>query len=116
MPELQAHPRTLDRVFDAIADTTRRSILERLRAGPMTVTAIAHPYSMSFNAVSKHVKKLEDAGLIRRKISGREHFCHLNAARLEPAVTWMNHYQQFWTSRLDALEEHLIRTKERSKK
>ena len=107
---------TLDKVFDAVSDSTRRSILDRLRSGPMTVTTLAQPYSMSLNAVSKHVKKLETAGLIRREIRGREHFCQLDAARFEAAMDWMGRYSKFWTDRLDALERHLIEKRKRGMK
>jgi DNA-binding transcriptional ArsR family regulator len=107
---------TLDRVFDAVSDSTRRSILDRLRSGPMTVTKLAQPYSMSLNAVSKHVKKLEAAGLIRREIRGREHFCQLDAARFETALDWMGRYRKFWTDRLDALETHLVEKRKRGMK
>ena len=106
----------LDLVFDAVADGTRRSILDRLRAGAMTVTALAEPYSMSLNAVSKHVKKLESAGLIRREIRGREHFCQLDAARLEAALEWMAGYRKFWTDRMDALEKHILEQRKRRKR
>lgn len=106
-------PKALDAVFAAVADSTRRSILDRLRAGPLTVTALAGRYDMSLNAVSKHVKTLERSGLIRRDIRGREHFCELNAARLETAIEWMNRYRKFWTIRLDALEKHLIEKRKR---
>src|ERR1700733_11196414 len=105
----------LDGVFEAVADATRRSILDRLREGPLTVTGLAEPYDMSLNAVSKHLKKLESAGLIRRDVRGREHFCSLDAARLEAAMDWMEHYRAFWTERLDALEKHLIEKRKRGK-
>src|SRR5262245_9387916 len=82
----------LDVVFGAIADSTRRSILDRLRGGSLTVTELAEPYAMSLNAVSKHIKALERAGLIRREINGREHSCRLEAARLEEAMNWMSYY------------------------
>jgi DNA-binding transcriptional ArsR family regulator len=105
----------LDSVFEALADATRRSILDRLREGPLTVTGLAEPYEMSLNAVSKHLKKLESAGLIRREIRGREHFCRLEAARFEAAMDWMEHYRKFWTVRLDALEKHLIEKRKRGR-
>lgn len=105
----------LDLVFDAVTNSTRRSLLDRLQAGPLTVTGLAAPYTMSLNAVSKHLKKLEDAGLIRREIRGREHFCRLDAARLATALEWMSRYRQFWTVRLDALERHLIEKRKRGK-
>jgi DNA-binding transcriptional ArsR family regulator len=97
----------LDLVFGAIADRTRRSMLDRMRAGPLTVTELAAPYAMSLNAVSKHVKTLERAGLISRRISGRVHLCHLNAGRLEDAGKWIGYYSEFWNERLDRLEQHL---------
>jgi DNA-binding transcriptional ArsR family regulator len=104
----------LDSVFDAVSDSTRRSILDRLRSGPLTVTRLAQPYAMSLNAVSKHVKKLESAGLIRREIRGREHFCQLDASRFETAMDWMGRYSKFWSDRLDALEKHLIEKRKRA--
>ena len=116
MTHAESRLETLDMVFDAVADSTRRSILDRLRTGPMTVTGLAQPYAMSLNAVSKHVKKLESAGLIRREIRGREHFCQLDAARFETAMDWMGHYRKFWTDRMDALERHLIEKRKRGKK
>lgn len=108
---MQSHPAPLavqlDAVFAAISDETRRSILARLQPGPLTVTALAAPYSMSLNAVSKHIKKLEKAGLIRRDIRGRERYCALEPVALRPALEWMEHYQSFWSKRLDKLAEHL---------
>ncbi len=99
--------KTLDRVFSAVADATRRSILDRLRGGPMSVTELAEPYRMSLNAVSKHLKTLERAGLLRRTIRGREHSCRLNADRFEEAMNWMSYYTSFWSERMNALEKHL---------
>ena len=115
MPHAELCRQTLDLVFDAVADSTRRSILDRLQAGPLTVTSLAGPYPMSLNAVSKHIKKLEIAGLIRREIRGREHFCELDATRFQAATDWMNSYRKFWTERLDALEKHLIDKRKQGK-
>jgi DNA-binding transcriptional ArsR family regulator len=106
----------LDLVFGAVADATRRSILDRLRAGSLTVTQVAEPYAMSLNAVSKHLKTLERAGLIRREIRGREHSCRLDAARLEEAMNWMSYYSRFWSDRIDALEMHLMDKRRRGTK
>jgi|SRR5579885_410810 DNA-binding transcriptional ArsR family regulator len=106
----------LDLVFGAIADATRRSMLDRLRSGSLTVTELARPYAMSLNAVSKHVKTLERAGLIHRTIKGREHFCRLDAARLEEAMNWMSYYSEFWSARMDALEKHLVEKRKRGAK
>jgi len=83
-------------------------MLDRLRAGELTVTELARPYAMSLNAVSKHIKTLERAGLIRRSIKGREHFCRLDSSRLDAAINWMSYYTEFWRGRLDSLEKHLI--------
>jgi DNA-binding transcriptional ArsR family regulator len=100
--------KSLDLVFGAVADATRRSILDRLRSGSLTVTELARPYPMSLNAVSKHVKTLEKAGLIRRSIKGREHSCRLDAAKFDEAMNWMSFYSEFWGDRMSALEKHLI--------
>jgi DNA-binding transcriptional ArsR family regulator len=108
MVRVQNQAKALDQVFGAIADATRRSMLDRLRAGPLTVTELAGPYAMSLNAVSKHVKTLERAGLISRRISGRIHSCSLNAGKLEDAGKWISYYSEFWTQRLDRLEQHLL--------
>lgn len=97
----------LDSIFEALADVTRRSMLDRLRQGPLSITALARPYSMSLNGVSKHIKKLEKAGLIRRHIKGREHLCALDAGGMRDAMDWMNHYAEFWGGRIDALENYL---------
>jgi len=99
--------KSLDLFFAALADATRRSMLERLRKGPLTVGELAQPYAMSLNAVSKHAKTLERAGLIRRTIRGREHSCELQRAKFDEAMEWMSYYSEFWGSRVDALEKHL---------
>lgn len=106
----------LDAVFHAVADATRRSMLERLRGGALTVTELAAPYDMSLNAVSKHIKTLEKAGLIRREIKGREHSCRLEAVRLEEAMNWMSYYSGFWSKRVDALEKHLLAKRKKTRR
>ena len=83
-------------------------MLDRPRGGALTVTELARPYAMSLNAVSKHIKALERAGLIRRSIKGREHFCRLDSSTLEEAMNWMSYYSEFWRDRVDSLEKHLI--------
>lgn len=97
----------LDSIFHALADPTRRAMLHRLSAGETSIGELATPFSMSFAGASKHVKVLERAGLVRRRISGRTHLCRLEAARLKEARDWINHYERFWTSRLDVLERLL---------
>ena len=106
----------LDAVFAALADATRRSILDRLRDRPLTVSEVARPYRMSLNAVSKHLKALEKAGLIQREINGREHSCRLDAARLETAIHWMSYYSKFWNDRMDALATHLTDKRKRDRR
>lgn len=106
----------LDLIFGAMADATRRSMLDRLREGPLTVTELARPYAMSLNAASKHVKTLERAGLIRRSIAGREHSCRLDAARFDEALNWMSDYSEFWSGRLEALERHLADKRKEGRK
>jgi DNA-binding transcriptional ArsR family regulator len=116
MTQRQAKPEILNAVFSALADQTRRSILDRLRAGALTVTELAEPYAMSLNAVSKHIKTLENAGLIRREITGREHSCRLETARFDEAIDWMSYYSEFWTERITALEKHILQKRKRSTK
>jgi DNA-binding transcriptional ArsR family regulator len=99
----------LNRVFSAVADPTRRAILASLRNKPATITEIARSFPVSLNAVSKHVMVLERAGLVRRNVQGREHVCSLNAAPLQDATAWLDHYRQFWEVRLDALEHYVKR-------
>jgi DNA-binding transcriptional ArsR family regulator len=106
--------KSLDLVFGAVADATRRSMLDRLRDSSLTITELARPYAMSLNAVSKHVKTLERAGLIRRSIRGREHSCRLDAARFDEAMNWMSYYSEFWSDRIGALEKHLADKRKRA--
>ncbi|HUN45519.1 MAG TPA: metalloregulator ArsR/SmtB family transcription factor [Stellaceae bacterium] len=98
----------LDRTLSAIADRTRRAILLRLREGETRVTDIAAPFRMSLNAVSKHVRVLERAGLVRRDVRGREHWLVFDGAPLGEAEEWILSMQRFWNERLDALETFLV--------
>ncbi|HEY0229900.1 MAG TPA: metalloregulator ArsR/SmtB family transcription factor [Dokdonella sp.] len=97
----------LDLAFAALADPTRRRIVARLTRGEIRVTDLALPFRISLNAVSKHVKVLERAGLVRRERIGREHYLHLRALPLRDVVRWASQYERFWTQRLDALGEFL---------
>jgi DNA-binding transcriptional ArsR family regulator len=99
----------LDRVFSALADPTRRAILRRLTHRPATINEIARPFPVSLNAVSKHVMVLERAGLLRREIKGREHYCSIESRPLREADEWLDHYRQFWEQRMDALEAYVAR-------
>ena len=106
-----AQPQTLDRVFLALGHPVRRQILVRLAHGAATVTDIAEPFEVSLNAISKHLKVLERAGLIQRQVLGREHYCSISPQPLEDVANWLTYYQAFWISRLDALEQELIISK-----
>jgi DNA-binding transcriptional ArsR family regulator len=100
---------TLDHVLAAIADPTRRAILDRLTRGPARVTDVAEPFEMSLAAVSKHVRMLERAGLVRRTRQGREHTLTLDARPLRRVVRWTSRYERFWNERLDRLEAFFAR-------
>jgi DNA-binding transcriptional ArsR family regulator len=102
----------LDSVFLALGHPVRREILAHLAQGAATVTDIAAPFEVSLNAISKHLKVLERAGLIQREILGREHYCRINPEPLEEVSAWLTYYQTFWTSRFDAMEQDLIATKQ----
>jgi DNA-binding transcriptional ArsR family regulator len=97
----------LDDTLIALADGTRRSILQRLSAGDARVTDIASPYDISLNSVSKHIRILERAGLVRRRIAGRDHFLSLEPGPLDAAAAWMARERAAWTVRLDRLEAAL---------
>jgi DNA-binding transcriptional ArsR family regulator len=94
----------LDQVLAAVADPTRRAILDRLRRGPARITDVAEPFEMSLAAVSKHVQILERAGLLRRTRRGREHSLTLDARPLRRVARWTSRYERFWNERLDRLE------------
>jgi DNA-binding transcriptional ArsR family regulator len=97
----------MDLVLAAIADPTRRAIVDRLARGPARVTDIAAPFAMSLNAVSKHVKVLERAQLLRRTRNGREHTLELEARPLREVMRWMSRHERFWNDRIDRLETFL---------
>lgn len=103
----------LDHVFAAVADPTRRAILAALGRKPATITELAKPFPVSLNAISKHVKILERAGLVRREVVGREHYCHLEPRPLRRATAWLEHYRGFWEVRLAALERHVLAKRKR---
>jgi DNA-binding transcriptional ArsR family regulator len=104
----------LDQLLVAVSHHTRRAILARLKRGPLRVTEIAAPFDMSLNAVSKHLKLLEAAGLIRRERQGREHLIHLRPEALRNVADWAHGYEAFWGRQLDRLEDH-FQAKKRSK-
>jgi DNA-binding transcriptional ArsR family regulator len=97
----------LDSTLIALADSTRRTILARLSKGEARVTELAAPMAMSLNAVSKHIKLLERARLVRRRIRGRDHYLSLDPRPLEQAALWMETQRLQWTQRLRKLDEIL---------
>jgi DNA-binding transcriptional ArsR family regulator len=100
-------PDYFDETLIALADPTRRKILSTLAAGEMRVTDLAKPFEMSLNAVSKHIRMLERAHLVKRRREGREHILKLDPQPLDEAAEWIAKTRAFWTSRLDKLESLL---------
>lgn len=99
--------RQLDAIYAALADHTRRAILARLAAGDTTVGALARPFAISRPAISKHLRVLERAGLVRRTRAGRVSRCRLDARPLADATGWLEHYRRHWEQRFDRLESYL---------
>ncbi|MGH7360243.1 MAG: ArsR/SmtB family transcription factor [Candidatus Methylomirabilales bacterium] len=105
MVNYQARP--LDATFSALADPTRRAILARLARGASPVTRLAEPFDVSLPAISKHLRVLEDAGLLAREVEGRVHRCRLVARPLRNAAAFLSRYRRFWEAQLDALADYL---------
>jgi DNA-binding transcriptional ArsR family regulator len=101
----------LDRTFAALADPTRRGILERLGRGSATITELAEPFGISLTGLKKHVQVLEDAKLVTTEKVGRSRRCSLGPQRLEDAEQWIDMYRQMLDERLDRFGELLERTK-----
>jgi DNA-binding transcriptional ArsR family regulator len=100
-----------DETLLALAHPARRTIMQRLSRGELRVTTLAEPFAMSLNAVSKHVRVLERARLIRRRCAGREHFLSINLEPLDEAASWILAQRAIWTRRLDSLEA-ILRTED----
>lgn len=101
------HSPALDRVFHALAHPARRAILRRLSRHDQNLTEVTAPLKMSFPAASKHVRVLERANLVRRRVVGRTHICRLHAAPLKRAAEWTEGFRQFWEARFNALDDLL---------
>ncbi|MFF0294633.1 ArsR/SmtB family transcription factor [Kitasatospora sp. NPDC004614] len=101
------HSGSLDRVFQALADTTRRAVVERLVCGPASVSELARPLAMSLPAVMQHLQVLEACGLVRSEKVGRVRTCHLEPAVLRAAEGWITAQRTVWEHRLDRLGDHL---------
>ncbi|MBV9286790.1 MAG: helix-turn-helix transcriptional regulator [Hyphomicrobiales bacterium] len=97
----------LDSVFHALGDAARRQMLRALAGGERTVSQLAEPFDFSLAAASKHIKALERAGLVRREVRGRTHWCRLDPGPLAGAYEWLSFYERFWSERLDILERLL---------
>lgn len=103
----------LTTVFLALADPTRRAILERLARGEASGTELAQPFSISVPAVSKHLRVLEHADLILHRKDGRTHRFRLAARPMREAAAWLEHYRQFWEEQFDSLDTYLLATAEK---
>ncbi|MTI08295.1 ArsR family transcriptional regulator [Rhodospirillaceae bacterium RKSG073] len=97
----------LDEVFMALSDQTRRDLVHSLAEKEQTISELAAPYDMSLAAVSKHLKILEKAGLLRRRVDGRTHYCSLRPEALGHALDWISIYRRFWNDKLDVLDNIL---------
>jgi DNA-binding transcriptional ArsR family regulator len=109
-------PEQLTTIFFALADPTRRAILERLRHGEASGTELAQPFSISVPAISKHLRVLEHADLILHRKEGRTHWFCLAAGPLKEASGWIEHYRQFWETQFDSLDAYLSATSEEEQK
>ncbi len=97
----------LDLVFRALGDHTRRTMLQRLARGEQTVSELAAPHRMSLAAASKHIQTLERAGLVKRTVRGRIHYCRFDRRRLARADNWLRGYERLWDTRIERLVELL---------
>lgn len=107
---------SLDQVFAALADPTRRRIVERLARGRMTVGEIAGLFPISQPAISKHVRVLEESRILQREIVGRTHYCTLSPDAMREAMRWFERQRTYWNAALDRLESVLSKPSKRSKK
>ncbi len=103
----------LGRVFHALSDETRRGMLSALAERERTVSELAEPFDMSLAAASKHIRVLEEAGLLRRDVVGRTHTCRIEPGPLASAHDWLSFYEGFWTNHLNALDRLLRQDDER---
>jgi DNA-binding transcriptional ArsR family regulator len=112
----QAPQDRLSATFAALADPTRRAILNRLAAGEKSVTALAEPFEMTLPAISKHLKVLERAGLISRGRDAQWRPCRLSPAPLKDVADWVEHYRKFWEESFDRLDDYLKEIQKKEKK
>src|SRR5712692_118704 len=107
--------RLLDATFSALGDSTRRAILARLARGESSISELAEPFAMSLPAISKHVRVLEDAGLLAREKDGRVHRCNLAPRPLKQAADWITRYRAFWERQLETLAAYLDESSNKEK-
>ena len=107
---------SLGTTLAALADPTRRSILERLANGPATVGELAGPFRISQQAVSKHLAYLERARLVEKRREGRRHVCTLSAVPFQEVADWVEHYRHFWEQSFNRLDDYLRELKKKEKK
>ena len=105
----------LDRIFQALSDPTRRAILKRLTTSERAVMEVAKPFAMSLPAVSKHIKVLEGARLVKRTRKGSYSYLRLDAGAMKRADRWLEEYRKFWEGSLDRLEDYLKQEEEKKK-
>jgi DNA-binding transcriptional ArsR family regulator len=105
----------LDRTFSALADPTRRAIISRLHDGPKTVSELAEPFSLALPSLLKHVRVLEDSGLVSSEKNGRVRTCKIEQAALQATEAWIHQHVASWEDRLDRMDAHVQRIKGRSK-
>ena len=113
--EAASRTERLDAVFAALADPTRRAIIERLSHGEARVTEVAEPFHMSLNAVSKHIRVLEASGVVERQKKGRDHILSINTHSLDAVDGWIGRTRSYWEKRLDAMEQLLRELKKDQK-
>jgi DNA-binding transcriptional ArsR family regulator len=113
--EAASRTERLDAVFAALADPTRRAIIERLSHGEARVTEVAEPFHMSLNAVSKHIRVLEASGVVERQKKGRDHILSINTHSLDAVDGWIGRTRSYWEKRLDAMEQLLRELKKEQK-
>ncbi|KGR79044.1 ArsR family transcriptional regulator [Ureibacillus manganicus DSM 26584] len=101
----------LNDIFHALADSTRREMVQMMAERERTVSELAEPFDMSLAGISKHLKVLERANLVERSINGRTHICRLNTESLSQATKWLQFYERFWNNRFDLLESELMKAK-----
>ncbi|MBN8203175.1 winged helix-turn-helix transcriptional regulator [Bacillus sp. NTK034] len=103
----------LNKVFHALADSTRREMVQMMAQKERTVSELAEPFDMSLAGISKHIKVLEGANLVERSVNGRTHICRLNTESLSEAKEWLHFYEKYWSNRFDFLESELLKAKKK---